>query len=67
MEAAMGSPEAWLFLAGVVGLFAWGIGLGLAGLMAPHMAHRRYGLRPGAPAAYDWRWIEQKRDLYRVA
>lgn len=67
MEAGMGSPEGWLFFAAVVGLFAWGIGLGIAGLMAPHMTHGRYGHRPGAPAAYDWRWMEQKRDLYRVA
>jgi hypothetical protein len=67
MEAGFGSPAGWLFFAAVVGLFAWGITLGIAGLRAPHMAHRRYGRRPGAPAAFDWRWMEQKRDLYRVA
>lgn len=67
MHAAWGSPAGWLSFAAVVGLFAWGIGLGIAGLLAPHMAHRRYGRRPGAPTAYDWRFTEQKRDLYRVA
>jgi hypothetical protein len=66
MHAGMGSPEGWLFLGAVAELFAWGIFLGVKGLLAPHPGADP-GPRPRTPAAYDWRLIEAKRDLYRVA
>lgn len=63
----MGSPVAWVFLVGVVQLFAWGIALGVAGMMAPHAPRPPHGHRPGTPDAYDWRYTEGLRDLYRIA
>lgn len=67
MHASMGSPEGWLFLVGVAELFAWGVILGVKGLLAPHGGGADHGRPPRSPAAYDWRLTEAKRDLYRIA
>jgi len=80
MHGSMGSFAGWVFVVGVVELFAWGIRLGVKGLLAPHFpanAPADAPVPPPAQAAADaanepdiearWRDLEALRDLYRVA
>lgn len=51
----MGTIAGWLFAGATTALFAWGLWLGLRGVLAEHKAWLSFGHAPGAPGTYDSR------------